>query len=287
MILIFGEKFKKLEFVFIGILLVSIFVNYSFYSYVSQIYAGLIMITSISLLTLVLFKLASKVSSSKNKLLALLLMPVLILSSSIIAITALLSSVAFYTSTDLFYGVKISLVIPIITSIINYNIVFWKFKTINEIGSKIIELSKRVNRATLILICAFLLIFLAYYIVRTGKSNFILPIEDIFRKTLTDIFGVRPRLKEFLIGYPAFFAFVYFSTYKKDEIFMPIFGILSTILFTSILNTFCHTFADFVISFQRVMNGFLCGLIITAIIMLIMMICKSFYNKKIFFDKKY
>jgi hypothetical protein len=286
-ILLFGAKFKNLELTFIGISLVSIFVNYSFYSYISQIYAALIMIFSVSLLTLIIFKTVASDRTNKNRLLILFLAPIIMLALSILAITGLLSSIAFYTSSDSFYGVKITLVIPILTTIFNYNIVFLKIKTFNQIAPKIKELSKMANKGALILIGAFALVFLAYYIIRTGKSNFILPIEDIFRKKLTDIFNVRPRLKEFLIGYPVFFGFVYFSIYKKNVFIMPICGIISTILFTSVLNTFCHTFADFVISLQRVLNGLLCGLVITAIIIVIMLVYKSFNNKKKFFEKKY
>jgi hypothetical protein len=285
-LIIFGDKFKNLEFIFIGITLISIFFNYSYYFYVSQIYAGLIMIASISLLTLILFKTANKAYPNKIKLLILLLSPLVMLSLAIVVITALLSSIAFYTSTDLFYGVKISLIIPILTSVINYNIVFWKIKAFSEIWSKIKWLSKKINKMILIITGVFALLFLVYYLIRTGKSSFILPIEDVFRKTLTDIFNVRPRLKEFLVGYPVFFAFVYFAIYKKSVFIKPICGIIATILFTSILNTFCHTFADFQISLQRTFNGFICGSIITAILIALIMVVKMFFNKKNFFIKK-
>ena len=80
---------------------------------------------------------------------------------------------------------------------------------------------RKIPKYILITAGILFLAVMGYYLVRTGKSSLILPFEDIMRKKLTDIFAIRPRTKEFLIGYPLFFLFVYFcisSPYSKIRI---------------------------------------------------------------------
>ena len=107
---------------------------------------------------------------------------------------------------------------------------------------------------------------MAYYLIRTGKSSLVLPIEDKFRKKLTDIFVIRPRFKEFLIGYPALSLFIYFSVFRKNRFWKTVFGLLSAMLFTSVLNTFCHTFTPVWVSSLRFLTGLIAGLAVSAAI---------------------
>lgn len=252
---------------YFGLMIVAVIASYALAEYLAALIALAIMLCSCFLLTAVLFYL-DKHGAGKKKLLAMGGATFGILLCAIIGITALLGGVDFYTSVAFFYGVKISLLLPILATAYHaYAIYHRENVSFKQLPKAFWNWCKQINKWILISAGVSILLLLAYYLIRSGKSALILPMEDNFRKWLTDVFFVRPRLKEFLFGYPALALFGYFVWTNSKTEWKIISGICATVLFTSILNTFCHTFTSVVVSLWRVANGLLCGVLLSAVLL--------------------
>ena len=106
-------------------------------------------------------------------------------------------------------------------------------------------------------------VFIFVYIARSGNFD-ILPqfrIELEVRKFLELTMTARPRTKEFIIGYPSLFVFLYLYSQKVSYKLLSFFGTLSSITGISIINSFCHGFTPVFTSFNRTLNGLFLGTI--------------------------
>ena len=107
-----------------------------------------------------------------------------------------------------------------------------------------------------------LVIFLMVLIIRSGNF-FVFPrflIEEQFRQSLESIFYVRPRTKEFLIGYPfLLIAFMYVDG-KISRLWIWFFNIVGSIALISVINSFCHLHTPLQVSLYRSVLGLLLGI---------------------------
>ncbi len=264
----------------------SMVISYPLYDYITKLYAVLIMILTTALLSLIVFKTINSDNSVKNKLILCITSYFGAMIFGSLVITAMFSDLNFYLGNKWFYGVKFTLIIPFLFAIFNYNYVFLKFKTPKEAWEKLKETLKYIPKYVIIISSAVIVLALSYYLIRTGKSDFILPLEDVIRKKLTDIFIIRPRFKEFLIGYPCFTLFIYISLFKKNKKLQAVTGIFSTLLFTSVLNTFCHAFTDFGTSLIRSLNGLLLGILTSGVVILLCELVRRYAFKESSTDEK-
>lgn len=261
------------------LMIASVIASYALAEQLAAFYALAIMIFGICALTAILFWL-DKHKEGKQKLCSMLLSSFGILVCAIIGICALLGGIEFYTFTSFFYGVKISLLVPVIATAFNAYFIYYQIP-VKQLPKAIWSWCKQINKWILLPVGFVILLLVAYYIIRSGKSNLILPIEDQFRKWLTDVFFIRPRFKEFLFGYPALSLFFYFVWTNAKTEWKMISGICATVLFTSVLNTFCHTFTAVTVSLWRVANGLLCGILMSALIIGIILLIRNVIIPKI------
>lgn len=116
------------------------------------------------------------------------------------------------------------------------------------------------------LVCIVLLVLLmigVYYIIRTGNlNNEMVPSMEIqFRNFCEETLPARPRTKEFLIGYPCMMLMIW--AFRRRVPALPLlFGMGAVIGFTSIVNTFLHIRTMLAVSFSRVLIGLGFGLIV-------------------------
>ena len=82
---------------------------------------------------------------------------------------------------------------------------------------------------------------------------------------LENVFFVRPRFKEILIGYPALLLGYWFSDKKINRNVFWIFNGLGIIALTSVVNSFCHFHTPVLISFYRSVIGLFCGVLISIV----------------------
>jgi hypothetical protein len=182
-------------------------------------------------------------------------------------IIGLLSNTDFLIGSHTFAGVKLALILPILIVAAyfflkpnNERITFKgiKEKVLLFIGSRVPMLS--------LLTIAMILGGLFVLVARSG--NFTLPVpgfEKQARELMEVWFGVRPRTKEFLIGYP-FLAIAGWCLLKNKTQFLWVLLAIGVIGPISLINTFTHVHTPVVISITRSVSGLVLGLAIGGII---------------------
>jgi hypothetical protein len=102
--------------------------------------------------------------------------------------------------------------------------------------------------------------------VRSDNVSFVPGWEVHFRDFLERLMWVRPRTKEFLVGYPCMI--VYFVAEKRGRIenYREIFRLGASMAFASAVNSFCHFHTILILSAIRVVNGWLLGIAVGFII---------------------
>ncbi len=182
---------------------------------------------------------------------------------------SLLSGLDYYLNILTFKGIKISLMAPILFSLIVYGITFtgFSYKTISR------ENIKKVLFADIkvywVLAAGVVLFVAMTYIRRSGNVTTISSIEALMRNTITELMEARPRTKEFLVGWPAFVLFIYYIKNTKCTVLQWVFATASGILFASVMNSFCHVFTGVATIYMRVLNGILIGAVVSAAALII------------------
>lgn len=174
-------------------------------------------------------------------------------------LSSLLSGSAYHLNSMLFRGVKMALIFPVVFAFILMLYTTGKEHFIN--AAKNIKWW-HVVILLLLLVCGFI------YIRRSGNAS-ISDFENIMRNNICKVFAVRPRTKEFLIGWPCFLLFLYCTKEKKSPFFKMIFALGTSVLFSSIINSFCHVFTNAVTIYIRTFNGFIMSLPLLILILLL------------------
>ncbi|MGL4362526.1 MAG: DUF5693 family protein, partial [Cellulosilyticaceae bacterium] len=154
-----------------------------------------------------------KTGSIKETLKALLMMTMMTFGGAM-TVVGLLSQTDYAIGVNGFIGVKFAHLMPILLVIL---IVCYKKYGINTEFYKGL-LNKKITYMTIVVI-GIVGVVLMIYTSRTGNGGTVSSFELAFRQALDSILGVRPRTKEFLIGYPSMIALLYFG--YKDR-YLPI-----------------------------------------------------------------
>ena len=112
-----------------------------------------------------------------------------------------------------------------------------------------------------------MIFFITLLILRSG-NYFSMPqfiFEKQFREFLETIFFVRPRTKEFLIGYPFLILAFLLVDKKISRLWIWFFNMIGTVALISIINSFCHVHTPIDISIYRTLLGTILGFIVTAV----------------------
>lgn len=181
------------------------------------------------------------------------------------------SSTELGLGIELFRGVKISFLIPIILVLI---IMIYKS---HEFSLK--ETEKWIKKPItygVTAVLAILALVMLVYIMKSGNSGQEIALEIKMRQILTNVLGVRPRTKEFLIGYPVFMIITYYG-YRKFH--WPLL-ILATMGPISLVNTYTHLHTPVVISLIRSVYGLIIGLLIGIVAIYVVDSALKFFLKK-------
>ena len=215
-----------------------------------------------------------------------------ILTSLLAVVSGLLvSSVMYGTEYILklksFSGVKILYILPpvlialwlIIESDVFKNIKNNKnnIKDIKFDKNNIINMIKNIKWYHILI--AIVVILGAYiYITRSGNSGSASSLELKIRRTLEDILYVRPRTKEFILGYPAILIAYYMKNNKiKYSSYMLVPAAIATM---STVNTFTHLHTPIIYSLLRTAYGIIFGAIIGLIYIAIFNKIRMLINKE-------
>lgn len=205
----------------------------------------------------------------KESILALLKICV-ISFGGVLTIIGCISRTNFALGIDLFLGVKVATIAPIILVLVY---LLYKEHQLNYKYYKGL-LDKKISYGALIAI-GLLALVLYVYVSRTGNTGTATGLERSFRQFLDNVLGVRPRTKEFLIAYPILLALLYYG-YKERYIVAVIFAVMGPI---SLVNTYAHIHTPVVISLIRsaygIIFGIIIGLILIGVIKLISRVIKK------------
>lgn len=176
----------------------------------------------------------------------------------------LLSDKLFMLNLDQFAGVKLAHIIPLL-------LIPLLFFLKSEASGNVLARAKKLLEKALtykVLIVGFIgVALLAFYVIRTGNvgENMVSGMEIQIREGLRKILGVRPRTKEFLIGYPFALILLYYGLNKKNWLLL----IPAIIGQVSLVNTYAHIHTPFLISLTRSIHGLWIGIIVGLILLVL------------------
>ncbi len=193
--------------------------------------------------------------------------------------TALLAGLDYYLNSLIFRGIKISLIVPIAYSTVAYGMIF------GDPEEKLFAKIKKVMNADVkvywMMVAVVLGAAAAVYLVRSGNVEKISGIETFMRNAITEIMPARPRTKEFLIGWPCLMLFLYYVKNTNCTVLRWCFATGSSILFASIINSFCHVFTSAEVIYTRVFNGFIVGMAVSVAALIVNHIIVALVKKHI------
>ncbi|MBN2057291.1 MAG: hypothetical protein JW782_00645 [Candidatus Saganbacteria bacterium] len=171
----------------------------------------------------------------------------------------------FMLGVETFQGVKLALLLPVMVVAFYFII---KMGTGSLKDRLLYFLNTRVKLAT-ILLGVGVMGGLFVYLARSG--NFVLPVpvfEKYFRNFMEALFFIRPRTKEFIIGYPLLYLAA-LAMLRQRKHWLWLLAALGTIAPISVLNTFSHIHTPLIISLIRTFNGLVIGVLVGALLVFI------------------
>jgi|GEM_PF-5201822 len=170
-----------------------------------------------------------------------------------------LSDVYSFLGINTFVGVKLSFVVPFAVylfafSIRKADIREWKPRILSFAGRPVTYFS--LGLLGLLAAAGYL------YLARSGNDagslvlNFEIKAREFFEETVL----VRPRTKEFLIGYPSLALLIYFFKRESKELAVFLAGAGAMVGLISLVNTFSHVNAYIMTSVTRSLYGIMLGL---------------------------
>jgi hypothetical protein len=195
-----------------------------------------------------------------------------------------ISSVNYMLEIDIFRGVKLAQLLPLVFFIAAY-LAYYGFGDSKRYPGKLEyqDLREMMNasiKVWMVLLGVVLLGVGYYYIERTGHDSSIQvsSLEMIFRNVLEDNLIARPRTKEFLVAFPAVIMMAYTSV-RRFKLWPILFGLASVIGLTSVVNTFMHIRTPLYLGFARTGFSLLFGIVIGIAGILIFELGHMLYKK--------
>ncbi|MEE8637497.1 MAG: DUF5693 family protein [Candidatus Margulisiibacteriota bacterium] len=177
----------------------------------------------------------------------------------------LLADYRFMLGVETFRGVKLALLAPIL--LVAFYFILMQGR--GGIKERILSFLNTEVKILSILLGLLALGALGIFVARSG--NFVLPVPGIeknIRNLLETILFIRPRTKEFLVGYP--FIFLATVAFLRGKVkWLWILAALGAIAPISVMNTFSHIHTPLMISMIRTVNGLALGILIGGVVALI------------------
>ncbi|WP_055441698.1 DUF5693 family protein [Anoxybacillus suryakundensis] len=155
-----------------------------------------------------------------------------------------------------FRGVKLVYVVPLVAMVV--------LVLPSIIQESLLPFIKRLWKHPItighVVVSFFIFALLAYYVLRSGNTGTASALELAARQKLEEWLYVRPRTKEFLLGFPAYMLALF--VINKQKKLGSILLVVGTIGWLSMINTFTHLHIPLFISFIRTMYSLGLGLLI-------------------------
>ncbi len=179
----------------------------------------------------------------------------------VLVVVGLLSTPLTMTEIDRFSGVKLVLLVPPLLALLLY--VFTR-----RWGSRVEASALAVRPVTVLQLVAGVVLLGAGYLLlaRSGNQSDIAPsaFELALRAHLTTLLQVRPRLKEFLIGFPALMLLPALVPTDRAR-WGWLFALAIGMGLADVVDTFSHLHTALGVSLLRLVNGAVIGILIGAV----------------------
>lgn len=184
----------------------------------------------------------------------------------------ILSEKLFMLKMSQFVGIKLAHVVPLI--VVPFVLYIVRDKKPLTLCRSLVNKALDYKWAILF---AILTGALAIYVIRTGNSGTELSgSEQAMRQFLTDYLGVRPRSKEFLIGYPLSILYLMYGPKHKSLWMLTIPLVIGQV---SLVNTYAHIHTPLLISLQRSFNGLVLGIVFAVLFVAVVTVAKKCVNR--------
>ncbi|SFL45800.1 DUF5693 family protein [Pelosinus propionicus] len=181
-------------------------------------------------------------------------------------VAAVLGDVRFFLEMEIFRGVKVTFVAPLLLITIiylaRYNLFENEVEDEKDIWSQVVKLLNYPLYIKTLLIAALVAVGAWVFIGRSGHTAGV-PVLDIelkMRAFLERAMYARPRGKEFMIGHPAFFLAVMALYRKWPRVVHYAMIVVATIAQGSLVETFAHLRTPVLMSFVRGIDGMVAGI---------------------------
>ncbi|MGE4169523.1 MAG: DUF5693 family protein [Candidatus Margulisiibacteriota bacterium] len=197
-------------------------------------------------------------------------------------VAALLTSPALLQNIAVFGGVKIAIVAGLLGSatVMYFSKAQWRSGTI-----LLANWAKKPMPLLGMVILGGAAAVVGVFLMRSGNHpGSDLPASELFlRSTLERVFGIRPRTKEFLVGYPIFVAGFLMLGREIPKALAWLVYTLGAIALVSMMNSFCHAHTPFLVTVYRSAVGVLLGLMLGLVAVAGIRILKHGYS---FFSRR-
>lgn len=189
-----------------------------------------------------------------------------------------LADIRYIMNVDLFRGVKLAFLFPLMLFVLNYFAVFSGNTGIEKKLRKLLEMKPSYFVLLLFMVAAA---GMYYYLGRSGHTGgvSVSSLEIRLREILEMLFLARPRFKEIIIGYPALFAMVYLYRKYKQEAIVFVLGLAVMMGSISMVNSFCHVFTAISVSASRTLAGLLTGTVFGIMTVAVIFTLEWIYGK--------
>lgn len=190
-------------------------------------------------------------------------------------LSAILAATPFFMEMEIFRGVKVAFLLPVICVAVLYLRIFPTFRShayenwqdFPDFAARFLHLPVRVGT---LLLAGFIGIAGLIFIGRSGHEEGV-PVSQLeisLRRFLESTLAVRPRSKEFLIGHPAFLLVPLALAKRWPQWLHFLLVIAAGIGQASIVETFAHMRSPLWMSTLRGVNGILIGILVGVIVIL-------------------
>ena len=188
-----------------------------------------------------------------------------------------LSDVSYFLEFEIFRGIKLTFVLPLILVAVAF---LQRFNIVDEIRHNVPatqQIKELLDKSVSVKALLALMVVLGAFVILIARSGHTsgMPVSGLeikIRNLLEQIFYARPRSKEIFFGHPAFM--LAFAAFLKKFPKMICFALVmaATVGQSSMVETFAHMRTPIFMSFMRGIDGLIPGAIIGAVLIVFLQI---------------
>jgi hypothetical protein len=179
-----------------------------------------------------------------------------------LVVVGLMSAPLAMEEIERFRGVKLVLALPPLIALLMYT-----FDPRFGVGRRLKELSSSPVLAYQLLAGLVVVAGAAFLVMRSGNDSDISPsqFELTLRHVLTNVLSVRPRFKEFLVGFPCMMLIAALTPLHRRAVGWLL-ALGAGVGIGDVIDTFSHLHTPLSISLLRIVNGLIIGAIVGSIV---------------------